>query len=200
MNNEVEQRLNQFKEDLNKFSSIQIVRKYIIFGECCILSHQDYFDLRSEVAENFGLHPNQVLVVGSAKLGFSVAPKNRYREFSDNSDIDVAIVSSTLFEQFWKDVYNYLYEGPYWPEYREFANYLFRGWIRPDKLPQSSIFDLREKWWNFFQSVTRSGRYGDYKIRGALYRSYFFLENYQKISIQECINNLEENNAGSSRP
>ena len=198
MNNGVEERLQEFKEDLKSdLSSIQIVRKHIISGDCVILSPDKYFDLRSEVAEHFGLHPNEVFVVGSAKLGFSVAPNNRYREFCDESDIDIAMVSSMLFEQFWQEVFNYRYEGPYWPEYSQFIHYLFQGWIRPDMLPRSSMFRLRERWWNFFQSVTRSRRYGDYKIRGGLYRSYFFLENYQKISIQECINNLEENNARS---
>lgn len=199
MSNDVKKRINKFKKDLNRFSSIQIVRKHIISGDCFILSQDKYFDLRSEVAEHFGLRPNEVFVVGSAKLGFSVAPKNRYREFSDESDIDIAMVSSMLFEQFWQEVFDYKYEGSYWPEYDQFLRYLFRGWIRPDMLPRSSMFQLREKWWNFFQSITRSGRYGDYKIRGGLYRSYFFLENYQKIRIQECINILEENNASSSR-
>lgn len=197
MSNEVEKRLNQFKKDLNKLTPIQVVRKHIIFGECCELSQHKYFELRSEVADYFGLHSNEVLVVGSAKLGFSVAPFNRYREFCDESDIDVAIISSTLFDQIWQDVFNYRYEGSFWPEYNRFVHYLFRGWIRPDMLPPSPMFRLRERWWNFFQSVTRSGRYGDYKIRGGLYRSYFFLENYQKISIQRCIKSLEENNARS---
>ena len=199
MSNQVKERLNQFKKDLSVLTSIQIVRKHIISGDCFILSQDKYFDLRSEVAEHFGLHPNEVFVVGSAKLGFSVAPNNRYREFCDESDIDVAMVSSMLFEQFWQEVFKYRYEGPYWPEYRQFTNYLFRGWIRPDKLPHSSMFDLREKWWKFFQSITKSREYGDFKIAGALYKSYFFLENYQEIRIQECKNHLEENNAGSSK-
>lgn len=199
MSNDVKEKLSKFKEDLGKLSPIQIVRKHIISGDCFILTQDKYFDLRSEVAEHFELHPNEVFVVGSAKLGFSVAPNNRYREFCDESDIDVAMVSGLLFEQFWQEVFYYRYEGSYWPEYRQFIHYLFRGWIRPDMLPQSSMFPLRKKWWEFFQNVTRSGKYGDFKIAGALYRSYFFLENYQKIRIQECKNNLEENNARSNR-
>ncbi len=199
MSNKVEKKLNQFKKDLNDMTPIQVVRKHIIFGECCELSQHQYFELRSEVADNFGLHSNEVLVVGSAKLGFSVAPYKRYRKFCDESDIDVAIISPTLFDQIWQDVFNYRYEGPFWPEYNKFVHFLFRGWIRPDMLPWSPMFRLSKKWWNFFQSVTHSGKYGDYKIRGGLYRSYFYLENYQKISIQKCIKNLEEKNAGSSR-
>ena len=198
MLNDPAERLSQFKEDLGLLSPIQIVRKHIIFGECCVLSQHEYFDLRSKVADHFRLHPNEVLVVGSTKLGFSIVPNKQYHLFRDISDIDVALVSSTLFDEFWEQVFRYKYEGSYWPEYNDFVHYFFRGWIRPDKLPRSPMFPLRENWWNFFQTITNSGRYGGYNIRGGLYKSLFFLENYQKICIQACINNLEENNADIS--
>ena len=198
MLNDPAERLSQFKEDLGLLSPIQIVRKHIIFGECCVLSQHEYFDLRSKVADHFRLHPNEVLVVGSTKLGFSIVPNKQYHLFRDTSDIDVALVSSTLFDEFWEQVFRYKYEGSYWPEYNDFVHYFFRGWIRPDKLPRSPMFPLRENWWNFFQTITNSGRYGGYNIRGGLYKSLFFLENYQKICIQACINNLEENNANIS--
>lgn len=186
MNNEVEERLKEFQKDLQSgLTSIQIVRKHIIFGECCELSQQDYFNLRSEVAKNFRLHPNEVLVVGSAKLGFSLSPRHLYREFCDDSDIDVAIVSSTLFDKYWNHVFSFKKKNPYWNE-NKFVNYLFKGWIRPDRLPPSESFSLRKDWWDFFQRMTSSGRYGNYNIRGALYQSFFFLENYQKISVQKC--------------
>ncbi len=190
MNNGTDKRLKDFKKDLkNNLSSIQIVRKHIIFGECCELSQQAYFNLRSEVAKKFGLHPNEVFVVGSAKLGFSIAPDKEYHLFSDESDIDIALVCSTLFDEFWNQLYSYKEEFPNdWDEYDDFVDYFFRGWIRPDKLPPSDLFSLRKDWWDFFRSLTSSGRYGNYKITGGLYQSYFFLENYQKI----CIENVKK--------
>ena len=179
-------RLCAFEEDLDVLSPVQIVRKHILHGECCILSPHEYFNLRSEVANCFELHPNQVLVVGSAKLGFSIVPDKPYRPFCDESDIDVALVSSTLFDKIWEDVYRYKDEVGYWPQLRDFSRYLFRGWIRPDMLPSSKMFSFGKKWWEFFQRMARDGMCGDYKIRGALYKSHFFLENYQKICVQQC--------------
>ncbi len=191
MTSEIQARLDRYKEDLSGLSPIEIVRKHIIYGESCILSQDRYFDLRSEIADHFQLHPNEVLVVGSAKLGFSIVPDKLYRPFGDESDIDVAIVSSNLFDAIWESIFIYRHEGGYWPEYGEFIKYFFRGWIRPDKLPPSDIFQAGKDWWDFFQEVTSSGVYGDYKIAGALYKSWFFLENYQRICVQKCINNLE---------
>ena len=197
MSDEVKERLKEFKADLNILTPIQIVRKHIIFGECCELSRQNYFDLRSEVAKNFGLHPNEVLVVGSAKLGFSIAPDKEYNLFSDESDIDVVLVSSTLFDEYWNQVFSYKKKNPYWDEH-DFTGYLFKGWIRPDKFPRSKLFPSGKDWWDFFLSITSSGRFGDYNIRGGLYQSYFFLENYQKICIQKCRRKLEEYHEGNS--
>ena len=181
MINEAEKRLCQFKKDLSVLPPIQIVRKHIISGECCFLSQHQYFDLRSEVADHFDLHPNEVLVVGSTKLGFSIVPKKRYRPFSDNkSDIDITLVSSKLFDQVCEEIYAYKQEAGDWDEYHEFLDHLFQGWIRPDMLPRSPVFPFGKKWWNFFLGLTDSRRYGNYKISGAVYKSYFFLEVREK--------------------
>lgn len=190
------ERLVEFKQDLKVLSPIDIVRKHILHGECCILSQHEYFDLRSRVADHFELHPNEVLVVGSTKLGFSIAPGKPYRPFSDRSDIDVVLVSSTLFEKFWSAVFSYKNQGGYWPEFSQFSNYLFQGWMRPDKLPRTDMIPLGKEWWEFFRNATSSSVWGDYKITGAIYKSYFFLENYQKICVQQCKDKNCKSNSG----
>ena len=60
MTSEVQTRIDRYKADLSTLSPIQIVRKHIIYGESCILSQDRYFDLRSEIADHFQLHPNEV--------------------------------------------------------------------------------------------------------------------------------------------
>lgn len=197
MSNDVEKRINKFKEDLNKLTPLQVVRKHIIFGECCELSQQDYFDLRSKVAKKFELHPNQVLVVGSAKLGFSIVPKKRYKTFGDKSDIDVALISSKLFDQVCEEIYAYKQEAGDWKKYSGFIDNLFHGWIGPDMLPRSPVFSFGKKWWDFFLGLTGNQRYGDYKISGRVYKSYYFLENYQKDCVQQCIDYTNEQFGGT---
>ena len=67
---------------------------------------------RFQIAES----PLEVIVVGSAKLGFSISEKRipgrsplpRYREFDEvESDIDLAIVSQKLFFDVWRDLGTY---------------------------------------------------------------------------------------------
>ena len=190
MTNDAEKRLTQFKEDLTRLSPIEIVRKYIISEECSSLSPKQYFDLRSEVADHFELCPNDVLVVGSAKLGFSIAPDTRYCLFHDKSDIDVVIVSSKLFDEVWEYVFSYNQDGGYWPKSDEFIGYLYNGWIRPDKLPRSPRFPFGKKWWSFFLGLKGNQKYGNRTISGALYKSYLFLEYYQKDCVQQCLDEI----------
>jgi hypothetical protein len=96
------------------------------------------------------------------------------------------VVCSRLFDQLWEDVFAYSQTGAYWPEKEKFMRYLFMGWIRPDKLPSGEFVD---KWWDFFRALTASGKFGDYKVAGAIYKSWFFLESYQSVCVENCIRN-----------
>lgn len=170
----------KFKRDISELDLSVAVQKHLTYGPCCLLSSDVYFELKREIAEQFKLHPAEVLVVGSAKLGFSIVPKKRYRFFNDESDIDVALVAPQLFEQIWAEVYDYWYRRAYWDQHDTFCSYLFQGWIRPDKLPP---FDRAAKWWEYFRELTSTSRYGPYKIRAGLYKSWRFLESYQRLCV-----------------
>jgi len=176
----------EFKRAICDLEVSVAVQKYRTYGPCCLLSSDVYFELKREIAEQFKLHPTEVLVVGSAKLGFSIVPKKRYRLFNDESDIDVALVAPQLFEQVWAEVYDYWYGGAYWEQHDKFCHYLFQGWIRPDKLPPSAQFNRAAEWWEYFRKLTNTARYGPYKIRAGLYKSWRFLETYQRLCVGQC--------------
>lgn len=187
----IEERITTFKEDLNHISASIIVQKHITYGDCYVLEHLLYFELKSEIAYEFNLHPSQVLMVGSGKLGFSIVNNKRYRPFGDTSDIDIAIVCSELFDKIWEEAYKYQINTGYWSEAKSFYKYLFKGWIRPDILPPSTTFEIRQKWWDFFQRITNTTHYGIYKINAGLYKSWKYLESYQSQSVLECQKELE---------
>lgn len=182
----IDEEILKFKEELKGMSASELVQKKLIFGECQILDKERYFLLRLKVARNFNVHPNEVLVVGSAKLGFSIAPHKKYRHFGNESDIDVVIVSEKLFSSIWTGVYSAWKDKVIWESEIEFKKYLFQGWIRPDKLPPSNKFDIAKKWWEFFREITYTNEFGPYKITGALYKDWEFLEGYQNFAVQYC--------------
>lgn len=179
-------RLKRFKADLSTLDVRTIVQKHITFGDCFVLDQEEHFALKVAVSKKWELHPSEVLVVGSGKLGFSIAPAKRYNTFGDHSDVDVAVASAELFDRVWREVFDYDRAGGDWPQKDAFKRYFFRGWVRPDMLPPSTLFALGSEWWDFFTSLTSSGEYGRYKIQGAIYRSWWFLERYQEVAVSEC--------------
>ena len=117
-----------------------IVQKYICNGSSPILTDEQIFEIKYEIAKQFNIHPNEVILTGSAKLGFSLAPKKLFKKFDENSDIDIAIISNIAFEAFWEELLDFNINIKNRNEqeeknYRFFQDYFFRGWIRPDKFP-----------------------------------------------------------------
>ncbi len=195
MSEVLNEKIAEFKLDLSLLDSKQIVRKYITYGNTYVIAESKYFELKDLVSEYFDIHPSQVIIVGSGKLGFSISenkvkdpPKLRYRYFGDDSDIDVAIISEKLFDKIWEEVYDYYGEKGFWYSMPAFSKYLFQGWIRPDKLPPSKKFKVANDWWDFFQMITNSDKFGSYKISAGLYKSWYFLENYQMTAVNQCKN------------
>jgi hypothetical protein len=52
--------ISSFKADLLERNVSVVIRRYITFGNCFILNDDKYFELKSEIAENFKLHPSEV--------------------------------------------------------------------------------------------------------------------------------------------
>lgn len=180
-----EEKKKVFREDLKNLTTIEVVRKHITYGNTYVLDHDKYFLLKQKVSNHFDIHPSEVIIVGSGKLGFSIAesivsnpPKYRYRNFGNDSDIDVAIVSHVLFEKIWREVYNYYIEKGMWSRQDKFEQYFFKGWLRPDMFPISKSFPICEEWWNFFQKLTSSNEF------------VFFQKNFQiGIAIEVSFDN-----------
>jgi predicted nucleotidyltransferase len=176
----------QFRNELIARSPREICRRFLIFGNCQELFEERYYSLKAAIAEEFHIHPNEVVVVGSTKLGFSIVPGKRYRPFGESSDIDVAIVSPKLFDRVWQEVFEYLSSASSWHKRAEFAQYFVRGWVRPDKLPSGPTFRFTDSWFGFFRSLSNSREFGDIPISGGLYRDWLFLERYQEQCIAWC--------------
>jgi hypothetical protein len=185
INQFVQARLHRFQTDLRVLEPRHTVGKHILTGDCYILDHDQFYTVRAAVSDKYTISPDQVFIVGSAKLGFSIADSKRYRAFCTASDIDVAVVSDSLFDRIWKDVLRFDAEANDWrTEKPMFRKYLMMGWIRPDALPAS--LPATKDWWQFFQQLTRDVTDGQFKINGGLYRTTEFLQIYQERSVKSC--------------
>ncbi len=184
---EINQRISQFKTDLKELSDDEMISKYYYndFVPAAI-SLDTYHKLRLEIKNHFNLESIfDVFLVGSGRLGFSIKPGNEYKLFDDDSDLDVVIISKSMFEQYWKKMRDYDYKLSTWKKSSVFEEYFFYGWMRPDFLPHNTIFNDPFEWWKYFEDLSASGKYGGIKIRGGLYYSLEFLESFQKSAIKK---------------
>jgi hypothetical protein len=57
-----------------------------------------YEEMRGWLGSRLEIHPKQITLLGSARLGFSLAPPPEFgRAFNDSSDLDLSAVSDDLF-------------------------------------------------------------------------------------------------------
>lgn len=78
------------------------------FKKCPML----YEAIREWFGSKMQIHPKYITLVGSARLGFSLAPLPRFgKSYDDKSDLDISIISNELFcecanaFQLWSDDY-----------------------------------------------------------------------------------------------
>lgn len=172
-----------------------IVQKYICNGSSPILTDEQIFEIKYEIAKQFNIHPNEVILTGSAKLGFSLAPKKLFKKFDENSDIDIAIISNIAFEAFWEELLDFNINIKNRNEqeeknYRIFQDYFFRGWIRPDKFPFE--YSRKKEWFDFFNSLTNKiYQYGEHKIAAGIYKNFATFELYNIKNIESIKNKIK---------
>jgi hypothetical protein len=171
-----------------------IVEQFLLHGQCFAIEETVEFQIKQRIAQEFDLNVlTDIFVVGSAKLGFSISPKKRWKHFGDQSDVDVAIVSHELYETVWHEVHDYATSNAYWPERGQFIKYLFQGWIRPDYLPSSASFTFSDRWWDFFRELKAQELAGPYKIAAGLYHDFHFLTKYHATAVATCRTTEEQN-------
>lgn len=185
-----EEYLARFKTDLAQLTAGEMFDRYVTPNDCKGLTGVDHGALRGRIADNFKVDLTSIIIVGSAKVGFTLVRKKPRRDhperpmfspFFEGSDVDVAIVSDRIFDEIWKECLLFWHSSGYSDEYGywqdhgiDFRRYHFRGWMRPDKLPTGGRFTYRNEWFDFFLKLTSERAAGDYPIKAGVYREKFF--------------------------
>lgn len=144
----------------------------------------DYVRWRHEVARELLVDPLSVQVVGSARLGYSLNPKKDFKVFDSSSDMDIAVVSSELFETAWTEI-RQLLDGS--TEFESRKSYLrklvFDECIALDVLLPHISFGAG--WSKSRDSIVRllGPDFSHLLINYRLYRTHAALRRYQLIGV-----------------
>lgn len=196
--------LNEFKAELRAsvedWQLVEFAQRHILHGTPHIFRDRedDYYNFKRRLCDNFNIYHTEIFIVGSAKLGFS---PHKETEFTLDSDIDLAIVSSGLFSITSELAENLefrirsqiaLLQQHHWKSYHKYLRHLVIGWMRPDLLPRvEPCVDFKDKWFSFFDDLSYGKtEVGNYKITAGVFRSNRDLERYTVDSIKKIRNTL----------
>lgn len=129
-------------------------------------------------ALGFRVHPFQLVICGSAHLGFSPVPAKLGQPFDTaKSDIDFAVISPDIFEVWWTE----LQTGSLDEESRGLISQdLFWGFINPANVPESS--EIKKSWWKVFGGLKTDRAKG---VRGRLYKSFWSMQSYHGLAVKQ---------------
>lgn len=119
-----------------------------------------YESIRCWLGATIGVHPKLITLIGSSRLGYSLAPGPSYgNPFNAGSDLDFSVVSSSLFDhcsntfKAWKEDYqagivkpSNAMEEKYWGwNVAEVPRSLGRGFIDPWKIPLRPQYKIAQQ-------------------------------------------------------
>ncbi len=161
--------------DSEKFG---IVRQWLsegipyCFRECPLL----YEVIRGWLAQAIKIHAKEITLIGSARIGYSLAPGDDYgRPFNDSSDLDFSAISSVLFQKcvaafkLWFGDYQNGRVSPKNPKQKFFwrdnatrvSNNITRGFIDPYKIPTLKRYriagDIHDSLYRLHKKIKMTG-------------------------------------------
>lgn len=163
--------------------------------------------LTDHLCGNMNIAADDVAVVGSAKIGFSLSPDNFPRRFSRYSDIDVVIINGAMFDEFWHSMLRWNYPRRYslsgvdWDWSKRRRNELYWGWFRPDAIRFEGlsypdvlkpIRNFSTTWFNAFQSLSLIPDFSSRKVGGRLYRTWEHALRYHADGLEQIKRISEE--------
>jgi hypothetical protein len=185
----------EFRGLLSNVALPEIVEKYLFRGTpfdgvAYVFRDDPPADrqLRMQLAQNLAVRPENVTVVGSAKLGFSLSPDNFSAPFSPASDVDVIVIDAASYDRIWHCLLEWHYplrgrlHDAEWRWAKDRREDLYWGWIYPNRIrfrqfltfPRAlrPLRDFRTRWFAAFQMIGGHPLLSKLTVSGRLYRTW----------------------------
>ena len=198
--------IEEIKDDIKNLTEKEFYTKHIIrsdnwYFEKYLGKNSDELihlidDYRLIVSECFEISVNSVIMVGSGKLGVSITPPYNNDSkfllpFNDDekerkiSDLDIAIISSDIFHEYW-DQFRKSYKIRFQHTYLRLYNELYRGYINEKRIME--VDDCRRQWKKkayLSNKKLRENLYFKHDISYRIYRSWEDFEDYNIQNIRK---------------
>lgn len=125
----------EFEEALKAKGSKFVFNNFLMNEDVYILRERyqtdavtTYHAIKLEASDALDVPVKNIAIVGSAKMGYSLTPGRNYSPFDENSDLDLVIVSESIFQELWENHLNYVNSST-GQRYSNVAKNIFRHFI-----------------------------------------------------------------------
>lgn len=156
-----------------------------------------YYDkFKKFISAKLNIHFHNISIIGSAKTKFSFSPSKEFKEFNENSDFDIVLVSNELYTYFWSAFYE-ISQNQKIKNYSNMTSNIFRKFISvKDDDPHFENEDLKN--WQRKLSEFKTQLQLEYKIycdvNYRIYANWESVESYHLNGIKKLKQNLNEAN------
>lgn len=194
--------LEDFRESLKTEDTRDVYQRYLLGHSIWYFRErkgsatfaEDYDEFKLYMSKKLDLHVNNIAIVGSAKMGFSLSPEKNFREFNESSDIDLVVVSDQIFKLSWQ-AFLELHLKNYLTSYAPVAKNIFKGFVSlKDIDTRANFFDgwarKVEPLKKDFQTIFGIPHEINYRV----YDSWESVERYHTVGLRILKEKLEEGN------
>lgn len=190
--------VDEFRQSLIGADALNVVDDMLLTPGAAHVSDDNLCYIAQSLADTYHVPVSsvEVLITGSAKLGFSLVEKigrdserrPRYRAFSASSDIDVAVICPPIFDTIWHELSAHLHQSVWFPpKSGRLGDYLLAGWLRPDHFPKNVRLPHCDAWWDLFKRLSANRRFNSRRVSGGVFYSREHLRQYLSRAVRDCI-------------
>ncbi|MGK9118040.1 hypothetical protein [Olivibacter jilunii] len=193
--------LEEFKKSCINYTPDEVVDRYLIEQPSYFFEHihspkGKEYEFKKEISKMLNVHIRDIVIVGSGKLGFSMKPDDSFSGLysfipfdgkkNKKSDLDIAIISSPLFDREMQNLYDHTnYAKVKWRERDSFTFYILKGRLTIRNLPgefqfTKAVRDVQEKY---------RMEYGR-EVNLEIYKSWHYFETYHQQNVRSIQINL----------
>jgi hypothetical protein len=155
----------------------------------------EYDKFKAQLSHSLNVAATHIIVVGSGRFGFSLAPHKFGRPFNDRSDLDVIIVDESLFDLAWLELIRYDFKSLSFDrditeslkEHR--SNNIFWGYLEPYKLKNALSF-YKKVWFPAFAALGFFRPAAGRTVKARLYRTWEHARNYHRFGLRLLVQTL----------
>lgn len=157
---------------------------------------------KSLLAELIDIDPHNIVLTGSAAIGFSLNPKKNFKKFDDESDVDCGIVSDHYFDVAWRYLRQQRVSWLTIPRLTKQAirshkaTYVFAGTIAADHMLE--ILPFGSVWQAALDRMRGESPTNGRDVKLRIYKDYDALRYYQASNITSLRDQIATELSGKS--